>query len=592
MNVHVRLEKKKIGSFYTPLDLAGLITSDVLCSWVSRRIGTKIEDLDDLAVLSRGKRERSLALLKSVRILDPAAGDGAFLLEAAKWLDDARSLTDDELDSTDRRADIVGRSLYGVDVVPEAVADCEETLLAWISETGSTHIGQGVNVLCGNSLVGEVRHSAYGPNKHTIPGAFHWTHEFPEVFTADGGFDVILGNPPYGNILSQAERDYISDAFPTCVGGSRKGTWNAAAHFIVRASELLAPGGAFGLLVPNSILRVTQFQKTRDFLLNAVHLWKIVDEASPFDDVTLEMVSLFAEKGRRGAEDYVQIESRRPGHERNNLVHRDVMETSRIFPIYHDSIHAEMISAGERDLLAATRGRDIPKAHVSKERNSLFKTPYLTSGRSVKRYRMDRDHLLFADDWFLEDDALRFSFENELLVSTKNYRYPRCVLKPKGIIHGGGIVWITGPSELDIRALGLILNSELVRFASIRYLTNYSELTTCLNTGIMNDLPLVVPDEQAAFSSLFNALSSLYSSGGGSSEQVRFFENLANALVYDLFFGEMELQNTVGDTATSSDLRNRGLDWLYATLRTDLIEKKMREVSRSDVVKTIRRFHH
>ncbi len=589
MNVHIRVEKKRIGSFYTPLDLAGLITKETLCSWLSNTTGEEIRDADELATLSPRNKEDFLSDVRSVKILDPAAGDGAFLLEAAKWLDDVRSALGDPLEAPERRAEIVEHCLYGVDVVPEAVSDCRETLCSWATDVGPTHALPAPNVLCGNSLVGRIGLGKPGPHEERVADAFHWAREFPEIIVENGGFDIILGNPPYGNILSQDERDYIAQTYTTNVGGNREGTWNAAAHFIVRASALLTPSGTFGLLVPNSILRVTQFQKTRRFLMSKVNLWKIIDEASPFDDVTLEMVSLFARKDFTNSDESVQVESRRPGQQRSNAVPRRVLSSSRIFPIYHDAIHAELISVGKRELLTAKRGRDIPKGHVSKQRTSVFRIPYLTSGRSVKRYRVDEHHLQFADDWFLQDAALRFSFENELLISTKNYPYPRCVVKPRGVIHGGGIVRISGPPEMDIRALGMILNSELVRFVSVRYLTNYSELTTCLNTGIMNDLPLVLPEEQPVFHCVFDALSSLHSTPDVDTRVVQFFERLGNALTYDLFFGEQELQAAVKDCLDGINPASDTPSAIYDQLGTQEIAQRIGVVMRSDLVRTIRK---
>ena len=109
-------------------------------------------------------------------------------------------------------------------------------------------------------------------------------------------FEISLDTLGYMGILGMIERNHIATSFPFNVGGGRTGTWNSAAHFIVRAVSLMKNGGRLGFLVPNSILRVKQFKKTRDFILNQAGLWKIVDEGSPFDGVTLEMVSLFLRK--------------------------------------------------------------------------------------------------------------------------------------------------------------------------------------------------------------------------------------------------------------------------------------------------------
>jgi hypothetical protein len=291
---------------------------------------------------------------------------------------------------------------------------------------------------------------------------------------------------------------------------------------------------------------VKQFAKTRDYLLNHVKLWKIVDEGSPFDDVTLEMVSLFCERTQVEGKHEIRVESRRHGLEQSNTVSSSVLKKSRVFPIYHDHILAKILKRGQKHLLVAGRGRDIPKEHVRRKQTTKFKTPYITSGRSVQRYSLNDKHVFYTDNWFLQDSALNDSFENEFLVATKNYRYPRCILKPRGIIHGGGIVKITPLYEdVDLRVLGLILNSKLVRQISIRYLTNYSQLTCCLNTGIMEELPLVLPEHPQVYRILFDTLSDLHSSQEDYLDRncITALERLADALVYSLYFGDNGLEH-------------------------------------------------
>jgi hypothetical protein len=239
-------------------------------------------------------------------------------------------------------------------------------------------------------------------------------------------------------------------------------------------------------------------------------------------------------------------------------------------------------------MLSATRGRDIPKSHVSDGRGPRFSIPYLTSGRSVKRYYIDSDYVTFTDDWFRQDSGLMHSYTNELLVATKNFRYPRCVIKPKGFLHGGGIVRIDSPEELDDKALGLILNSRLVRYVCKRYLTNYSELTTCLNTGIMNDLPMRIPEDQEIFRTVFSVLSQLHSPDRPSNpDLVPFFERLGNALVYELFFGGDELQRSVFDCLDSE--YGESPERLRVLLDTRSQKRIIRGILRADHVKTIER---
>ena len=105
-----------------------------------------------------------------------------------------------------------------------------------------------------------IRHLA---SLHTGPHPvtpFHWEIEFPEVFTVDakgtmnGGFDAILGNPPFmtGTSISttfgMSFRDWLNSSTPMSSGNA-----DLAAHFFRRAFTSLRTGGCFGLIATNTI---------------------------------------------------------------------------------------------------------------------------------------------------------------------------------------------------------------------------------------------------------------------------------------------------------------------------------------------------
>lgn len=564
-----RAQRKSMGTFYTPEPLAKMIAQDAIFAWISSRVGTLIQNLEDLDGMNSQIRKSLLRDIREISILDPAVGDGVFLESAGEWLSKIRGALSEEESSEEQKSVIIRECLFGVDLAKHAVNSCIARLTKWGNISSTTDVR---NFKVGNSLVGLIDSGEIAKLTHdeldiklakmmnsnraseilddlreTHP--LHWHLAFPSIFSGDTpGFDIILGNPPYGSILGPIERKHISQTYFVSVGGSREGTWNSAAHFLVRGISLLKPGGQLGFLVPNSILRVKQFSKTRGFLLSNTKLWKIVDEGNPFDNVTLEMVSIFCEHSATSEEQKIRVESRRLGLEQSNIVSSRALKDSRIFPIYHDRILTKILERGEKHLLIAGRGRDIPRAHVNKKKTSIFKIPYLTSGRSVRRYCINNNHVLFADDWFHKDSGMMESFQSELLVATKNYRYPRCIIKPKGIIHGGGIVKITPLYDnADLQVLGLILNSRLVRQICIRYLTNYSQLTCCLNTGIMEEIPVVLPEEPLVYRELFKTLSQLHSNKDQNFdvELIHALESLADALVYSLYFGDGNLEQHV-----------------------------------------------
>jgi hypothetical protein len=551
---------RQTGTYYTPANLAYDIADQALRAFLNSHIGNPLDTnllLDDL---NENDRERNLKHLENIAVLDPAVGEGVFLKAAGQWLETTRRALGDDRSVQVLRSEIVERNLFGVDVRQDAVSICSDALSIWSGAKNPKHLKREIlskTVKHGNSLIGwsEVPENCDQANMKCFDRAlleklhsleekklnalspFHWPIEYDDIMK-EGGFDVVLGNPPYGNILSKLEKRIIVKTRKIDVSTSRNGTWNIAALFIARSADLLRAGGHLGFLIPNSVLRTKQFYRARIFLLEEMPIWKIVDEASPFEDVTLEMVSIFCEAGKESDHPKVQVESRRPNVEWNGSVPRKILKSSQVFPIYYDAILARILDRTTKGWAMARRGRDLPKSHVRKKKAIQFQVPYATSGRSVKRFQLDSRYLLFADDTYRRDSGLRESHENNLLVATKNYPYPRCVMKPRGMIHGGGVVEIIPlRDDIQLEALGLILNSNIVKYMCVKYLTNYSQLTTCLNTGIMEELPLMMPKDQAVFKQLFKALQDLHQDAKEDSQldAIASLEEIANALVYEMF---------------------------------------------------------
>ena len=84
---------------------------------------------------------------------------------------------------------------------------------------------------------------------------FHWPLEFLDVYAGRGGFDAIVGNPPFmggqkitGN-YGAAYRDYLVER----IADGRRGSADLCAYFFLRAHQLVRGGGHFGLVATNTV---------------------------------------------------------------------------------------------------------------------------------------------------------------------------------------------------------------------------------------------------------------------------------------------------------------------------------------------------
>lgn len=185
-------KRKKDGIFYTP----GYIVDYIVQNSLGKYLNEKEEAC--LKKHSNKKNGEQLAyqeyqqILQQVKVLDPACGSGAFLVRVFDYLLNENIRVGEKtgtlFDNTAIYKNILQNNIYGVDLNPESVEITKLSLWLKTAEKDKKLNNLDKNIKCGNSLIDD----------ETIAGekAFDWQKEFPEIF-AEGGFDVIVGNPPY-----------------------------------------------------------------------------------------------------------------------------------------------------------------------------------------------------------------------------------------------------------------------------------------------------------------------------------------------------------------------------------------------------------
>jgi hypothetical protein len=194
-----------------------------------------------------------------------------------------------------RKVEILSRNIYGVDLDPQAVEICQLNLLLRTLKRRAILPNLTENITCGNSLIsGEPLELIKYFDNPDEKRCLTWDKAFPDVMK-NGGFDVIIGNPPYVRIqtLPKDEVRYFSNTYE-----SARGSYDIYLLFIEQAYRLLRKGGVAGFILPNKFMVSDYGEKLRELLSRERAVWKIVDfgDAQVFGEATTYTMLLFLQK--------------------------------------------------------------------------------------------------------------------------------------------------------------------------------------------------------------------------------------------------------------------------------------------------------
>lgn len=205
-------KRKRDGVYYTPEWVVDFI--------VEETIGSRLRDIKDecgwpKAGSNKLPTERAVLdyeeRLKAIKVVDPACGSGAFLITALRFLLEewtglqelrkqvSKTFTTRDGESDARIRDILRNNLYGVDINPASVEITQLALWLHTARGDKPLSSLDDHIRDGNSLIGSDFYQGLAPYKadeQERVNAFDWERAFPDVF-AQGGFDAVIGNPPY-----------------------------------------------------------------------------------------------------------------------------------------------------------------------------------------------------------------------------------------------------------------------------------------------------------------------------------------------------------------------------------------------------------
>lgn len=222
--------------------------------------------------------------LKTLRIVDPACGSGVFLVVAFDFMKAELTRVNDKIADLrggtaglfDPDSEILTNNLFGVDVNAESVEIAKLSLWVKTARRGKMLDSLDNNLKVGDSLIEDANY-AY------LEHGFSWKKAFPPIFK-DGGFDIVLGNPPYVRMeLLKAMKPYLEARFE--VVSDRADLY---AYFFERGLKLLKPGGRLGYISSATFFKTGSGAPLRRFLREKAILEHVVDfgDLQIFEGVT------------------------------------------------------------------------------------------------------------------------------------------------------------------------------------------------------------------------------------------------------------------------------------------------------------------
>lgn len=320
--------------------------------------------------------------------------------------------------SLEQRTNILLNNVYGVDVDAQAVEVSQLSLFLKLLEdetTSSARLYQQQklkllptlenNIICGNALIDwDIESGQLFENKELRKlNPMSYADKFPEIMRA-GGFDAIVGNPPYGAEILAQQIAYLKQNF---VSASYQ--IDTYPLFVEKSLSLIKQNALTGLIIPSAWIASKYNLSLRELLANKTKVESVViTPKKVFQDATVEtLVLVFSNK--ETVSNQISVERWDKLEKEFYLLHQDKVKSNAdyIFPVYSspaindlidkiqsNSIRISKIGNAVWGVKIYQRGKGVPpqKGYESEERlfHSKFNTKEthrpLIGGSEIKRY--------------------------------------------------------------------------------------------------------------------------------------------------------------------------------------------------------------
>lgn len=472
--------------------------------------------------------------LLNIRVIDISCGSGAFLNQAFSYLLNEALKINTEINNLNNGQqkyfniendfyqeldkNILQNNIFGVDLNKESIEITRLSL--WLSTANKENPLATLddNIICRDSIMFDCT----DPSESN----FSWNSKFSDVMNK-GGFDIVLGNPPY--IDSEEMTKSMPQVRKFCKKhySSTKGNWDMFIPFIEKSLKVLKNNGVMCYIVPNKLIGANYSQEIRSILSQYTILsFRDYSEIKVFDDADVYPIIFSLKKSK--AKSPVNIQLFNKGNHKwsevivkSKLFYRDInwnryfVEDPKIIKIIDKMLNHQQLGriANVNEAATVSEAYKLKNYLSDLQDPSLIKNTYkkfINTGtidpytslwgiKSTKYIKTSYTYPIVLDDNLMQFSSLRYEQANteKIIVAGMSKRL-ECY-HDTGEYLAGKSTSIIYKSNLDLKFILALLNSKLISFFYKYYFKSTALSGGYFNIGAnqLNEIPIAFNESVA-----------------------------------------------------------------------------------------------